>query len=92
MDFGILITVAIASGSTVAALFQQIGAMERRLDQRLDKIELAIATKMPALESRIQRIENNQNQEARSVRAMVSQLEKFAAAVARPVPVSLEES
>ncbi|AMA07913.1 hypothetical protein [Picosynechococcus sp. PCC 73109] len=92
MDFGILITVAIASGSTVAALFQQIGAMERRLDKRLDKIELAIASQMPGLEGRIVRLENNQNQEARSVRAMVSQLEKFAAAVARPVPVSLEES
>ncbi|ANV90679.1 hypothetical protein [Picosynechococcus sp. PCC 8807] len=92
MDFGILITVAIASGSTVAALFQQIGAMERRLDQRLDKIELAIASQMPGLEGRIVRLENNQNQEARSARAILSQLEKLVAAVAKPVPVSFEES
>ena len=92
MDFGILITVAIASGSTVAALFQQIGAMERRLDQRLDKIELAIAAKMPGLEARLERVENNQNQEARSARAILRQLEAFVSTVAKPVPVSFEES
>lgn len=90
MGLEILLTVAIASGGAVSTIYMMLHNLERRLDARLDAIELAIAHKQIDIErvrERIQRLEDNQNQEARNLRNVLAQMQQWIDVVTSPVNV-----
>lgn len=90
MGIEILITVALASGGSVSAVWAMLWRMERAIDQRLDVIQMAIAEregKAKHLEDRIERLEDHENQEARSLRTALGQIQNYIDLVASPVQV-----
>lgn len=88
--FGIelLITVAIASGGVVSSIYMMLHGLERQLDSRLDAIEMAIAKRegdLVLINERIERLEDHENQEARHLRTVLSQVQAWIDVVASPV-------
>lgn len=93
MGIEILITVAIASGSSVSAVWFMLWRLERSLDGRLDDIEKAILQKqhdITLINQRIERLEDHENQEARNLRTALGQIQQWIDLVASPVAVRTE--
>lgn len=88
MGLEILITVAIASGGSVGAVYMMIFGLERRMDDRMDKLEDLIKESKSDINlsnQRIERLEDHENQEARNLRTALGQIQQWIDLVASPV-------
>lgn len=85
--------VAIASGGAVAAVYAMLHQLERNIDRRLDKVELAIRDEAQAvngLQRRISRLEDHENQEAQNIQAVILQMQQWLEAVRSPIALKLD--
>lgn len=90
MGIEILITVALASGGSVASIYMMLFRLERNIDDRLDDLEKAIAQKQSDInhiQERIVRLEDHENQEAINLRRALMQMQQWIDVVASPVNV-----
>lgn len=93
MELSLLITVAIASGGTVAAVNRMINSLKDHMDARMDRIEVAIAVSeenRKIIDQRLNRLEDHENKEIEQMRKVMDQIQGWIDVVRQPIAIKPE--